>query len=316
MNLKWRTTLVCVCLLLTGSWALATTPVTVFPNPIQFGPVPLNSTSAPVFIYVSNSGTSAVSISSMSISGTNSGNFAFSGPPCVATISGGQTCQMEMIFTPTAMANATATLVITETGLTSTINIPLQGTGGNPFPNVTSLSPPGLYVNSPSTTISINGLGFISSTAAYLQNSSTPLPTTFVSSTQIKVQIPDTALANIGQIYMYVVNPAPAGGSAYLTLPVIALVPTVGNITPTSIVAGTASEPIIINGQNFMSGATVKWNGRSVATTYLSPTQLQAQPTTGELAAAGLIQLTVTNPPPGTISPPFNFDVTYPITVT
>jgi len=223
---------------------------------------------------------------------------------------------MQMTFTPTAMSNATATLVITETGLTNPIKIPLQGAGGNPIPNVISLSPPGLYVNSPSTTIAINGSGFVSSTLAYLQNSSTPLPTTFVSSTQINVQIPDTALANIGQVYMYVVNPAPAGGSAYLTLPVIALVPTVGNITPTSIVAGTASEPIIINGQNFMSGATVKWNGRSVATTYLSPTQLQAQPTTGELAAAGLIQLTVTNPPPGTISPPFNFDVTYPITVT
>jgi hypothetical protein len=57
----------------------------------------------------------------------NSGNFAFSGLPCVLTISGGQSCQMEMTFTPTTMANATATLVITETGLTSTIKIPLTG---------------------------------------------------------------------------------------------------------------------------------------------------------------------------------------------
>src|SRR5262249_46682701 len=123
MHLQWRTTLVCACLLLAGSQALATTPVTVFPNPIQFGTVGLNSSSAPVYIFVSNSGTNAVSISNMSITGTNSGNFAFSGLPCVVTISGGQSCEMQMTFTPTAMANETAMLVITETGLASKIQI-------------------------------------------------------------------------------------------------------------------------------------------------------------------------------------------------
>ena len=60
----------------------------------------------------------------------------------------------------------------------------------------------------------------------------------------------------------------------------------------------------------------MKWNGTAVSATYLSSTQLQAQPTTTELATAGLIQLTVTNPSPGTVSPPFTFDVTYPNTVT
>jgi hypothetical protein len=103
-------------------------------------------------------------------------------------------------------------------------------------------------------------------------------------------------------------DPAPPGGTASATLQVIAQEPTITSVTPASIVAGTASEPIIIDGQNFMSGATVQWNGRSVATTYLSPTQLQAQPTTTELATAGLIQLTVTNPSPGTISLPLTMN--------
>ena len=96
----------------------------------------------------------------------------------------------------------------------------------------------------------------------------------------------------------------------------IAPEPTISSTSPTSIVAGTPSEPILINGQNFMSGAKAQWNGTSVAATYLSSTQLQIQPTTAELASAGIVQLSVTNPSPGTISPSTSFNLTYPVNVT
>jgi hypothetical protein len=223
---------------------------------------------------------------------------------------------MYMTFTPSAMENFTATLVITETGVTRSINIPLEGTAGNPIPAVTSLAPPTVYVKSPSTTITINGSGFLSSTIAYLQDSNTALPTTFVSATQIKTQLPDTALSSIGQVFLDVVNPAPGGGTAFTSLQVISLEPSINGVSPTSIVAGTASEPIIVSGQNFMAGAKVQWNGTNIATTYLSSTQLQAQPKTSQLQTAGIVQLSVDNPSPGTISTPVIFDVTYPETVT
>ena len=137
-----------------------------------------------------------------------------------------------------------------------------------------------------------------------------------MSATQIKAQIPDTVLASQGSISLYVTNPAPGGGTGSTTLSVISPEPTISSTSPTSIVAGTASELILINGQNFMSGAKVQWNGTSIATTYLSSTQLQIQPTTAELASAGFVQLSVTNPSPGTISPAVSFNLTYPVTVT
>src|SRR4029077_17994715 len=117
-----------------------------------------------------------------------------------------QTCQMGMTFTPSAMGNLSANLLITVTGVSAAISIPLQGTGGNPIPNITSLSPPAIYLNSPTTTVVINGSGFLSSSLAYLQNSNTntALLTTFVSATQIKAQIPDTALSSTGTLYLYV----------------------------------------------------------------------------------------------------------------
>jgi len=318
MNRTLRVTFV-ACLVLSGALALAATPVTVYPNPIAFGTVPLNSTSSQLYIFVSNSSATAVTVSAMTISGTNSGDFTFYSSPCIGTISAGQSCEMYMTFTPSAMANLAANLVITETGLTTAITIPLTGTGGNPIPNITSLSPPTVYVDSPSTTITINGTGFLASSVASLQSypNTTSLPTTFVSATQIKAKVPDTVLSSQGQISLYVTNPAPGGGAGSSgTLQVIAPEPTVNNLSPTSIVAGTASEAILINGQNFGSGAKVQWNGTSIPTTYLNSGQLQIQPTTTELADAGIVQLTVTNPSPGTISPSTSFDLTYPITVT
>jgi trimeric autotransporter adhesin len=318
MNRMLRVTFV-ACVVLTGSLALAATPVTVYPNPIQFGTVPLSSTSSPFLIVLSNSSAGAVTVSGITISGTNSANFAIDGYACVGIISAGQECQMYLTFTPSAMTSYTASLVITEAGLTMAITIPLGGTGGNPIPNIASLSPPAIYLDSPTTTITINGSGFVASSVASLNtypNINISLPTTFVSATQIKAQIPDTVLSNTGQISLYVTNPQPGGGTGSASLQVISPEPLISNTSPSSIVAGTASEAIIINGQNFMSGAKVQWNGTSIPTTYLSPTEVQIQPTTAELASAGIIQLTVTNPSPGTLSPLTTFNVTYPVNIT
>jgi hypothetical protein len=316
MYRKLRVALQFACLVLLATLAGAATAVTVYPNPIQFGTVALNSTSQPTYVFVSNTSVNAVTISNITISGTGSTSFAFYGSPCIGTISGEQTCEMLMSFTPAAMGNVAATLVITEVGVTNPINIPLQGAGGNPIPNVTSLSPPTVYVDSPTTKITINGSGFLSSTLAYLQNSNTPLPTTYVSATEITAQIPDTALSNTGTIGLYVSNPAPGGGTTSTSLQVVSAEPSINSVSPTSIVAGTASEPILVNGQNFMASAKVEWNGVSIPTTYVSSNQLQAQPTTAELATAGIVQLSVANPSPGTVSPAATFNVTYPVTLT
>src|ERR1700723_1277687 len=315
MNQKLRVAVVCACLVLTGTFALAAVHVAVFPNPIEFGTVALNLPTQPVPVFLSNTSTTAVTVTSTTITGTSGGKFGLYGPSCAGTISANQSCEMYMTFDPSAMGNVTASLVIAETGVTTAITIPLQGTGGNPIPTITSLSPPTIYLNSATTTVTINGSGFLSSSAVFLQDSNTQLLTTFVSAAQIKTQIPDTALSNPGQLFLSVTNPPPGGGPASATVQVIAPGPSINNFSPTSIVAGTPSEPILINGQNFNSGAKVQWNSISIPTTYLSSTQLQAQPTTVELATAGIIQLTVTNPSPGTISQTVTFNVPYPINI-
>lgn len=268
MNRKLRAGFVCACLVLTETLAFAAVPISVFPNPVQFGTIPQNSTSNYVSVFVTNTTINPVVISNMTITGANSAEFAFPLWTCVGTISANQSCQMYMTFTPQTMGSITATLSITITGVTGAVNIPLQGTGGNPIPVVTSLSPPSVYVNSANTKITINGSGFLPSTTVSLQtfnNNNPVLSTTFVSANQITAVVPASALSNQGEISLIVSNPQPGGGTWSTSLQVIGTDPSIGGVTPSSIVAGTPSETILINGQKFheRSPGTVEWRKHS-----------------------------------------------------
>ena len=314
MSRALRVSLFCACVILGGALPSAGA-VSVFPNPVQFGTVSENTTGFPVYVDLTDTTASAVTITNMAITGANSADFTFGPWTCVGVISGNQTCQMYMTFTPNAVGNISATLAITVSGVANPINIPLVGSGGNPVPNVTSISPPGVYVNTPTTKVTINGTGFLSSSLVYLQNAPNPLPTTFVSATQITAQVPDTALANTGQVSLWVANPQPGGGTGSFSLQVVSEEPSISSVTPASVIAGTPSEPLLVNGQNFLATSKVQWNGTNIPTTYISSTQLQAQPPAADFANAGIVQLAVNNPAPGTLSPPTIFNVTYPVTV-
>lgn len=315
MSKKLRAAVVLAGLALT--WGLAQAQVlSVYPNPVQFGTVPLNSPSYSIPVFLSNINTGAIDVTGITISGTNSHDFTF-GQTCIGSIPVNNSCEMFMTFTPSAMGARSANLLITVTGVASAISVPLAGTGGNPIPNVTTLSPASIYFGSPATTITINGTGFIPSSVAYFQNSPLPLTPTYVSATQIKAQVPAADLAQAGTYQLYVSNAAPGGGSSTGTnLQVVSLEPTVNSVSPASVVAGTNPGPIVLTGNNFMTGATVQWNGVNVPTTYLSTSELEFQPTVAELGTAGIVELTVTNPSPGTISSTLNFNVTSPVTIT
>ena len=293
----------------------AQVPITVYPDPIQFGTVPLNSTSIPVLILLSNSSANTVDVTAMTFSGANSSDFAFSGPNCVGFIQGGQVCQMFLTFTPSAIGSLSASLSIAFTGTGSPLTIPLQGSGGNPVPTLTSLSPASAYAGSAGFTLTINGTGFLPTSVAYW-GFSIPLTTTYKSSTQIKAQVPASFLTGTGSEFVSVTNPPPGGGSSGdLTFQIVALDPFLQSVSPLSLVAGTAATSITLNGDNFMTGAKVLWNGNPLATTYINSNELQAQLKTTELAKPGIIQLSVSNPSPGGVSSTLNFNVTFPAVV-
>jgi uncharacterized repeat protein (TIGR01451 family) len=76
-------------------------------------------------------------------------------------------------------------------------------------------------------------------------------------------------------------------------------VPTLTSLSPSSATAGGAAFTLTVNGTNFISGATVNWGASPRTATFVSPTQLTILIAGADIATAGTINVTVTNPAPG-----------------
>src|SRR5208337_4473771 len=76
-------------------------------------------------------------------------------------------------------------------------------------------------------------------------------------------------------------------------------VPAIVSLSPNSANAGGAAFTLTIDGNNFVSSSTVQWNGGTVAATYSSSGQLQAQISATDIASSGSATVSVTNPLPG-----------------
>lgn len=75
--------------------------------------------------------------------------------------------------------------------------------------------------------------------------------------------------------------------------------PTLTNLAPNSVVAGSGDFVLLVSGTSFLQGSVVRWNGSDRLTTFVSAGELKAGITAADLAAAGVVQVTVFNPGPG-----------------
>src|SRR5262249_42878164 len=81
-----------------------------------------------------------------------------------------------------------------------------------------------------------------------------------------------------------------------------------------SVIAGDPGFTLDVFGTGFVDGSTVQWNGAARATNFVSSTHLTATITAGDIAAAGIVQVTVFHPlPGGGTSGSHNFDVNTPL---
>ncbi len=89
-------------------------------------------------------------------------------------------------------------------------------------------------------------------------------------------------------------------GSATVTVPVPPNpVPAITGISPMAVTPGHAGFILTVTGTNFVSGASVLVNGASRTTTFVSATTLTATISAGDVATAGNVTITVSNPAPG-----------------
>jgi YVTN family beta-propeller protein len=80
----------------------------------------------------------------------------------------------------------------------------------------------------------------------------------------------------------------------------ISLPPVITSLSPSSAQEGGATFTLTVNGANFTSSSTVKWNSTALATTFVSSTQLQATVPAANVAEEGSTSITVSDPSGGT----------------
>jgi archaellum component FlaF (FlaF/FlaG flagellin family) len=116
--------------------------VALNPTSVNFGNHIVGATSTAQAVTLSNSGSSALSISNIAISGTNASDFAQTNtcPSGTSTLAAGSSCTINVTFTAGALGARSATLTFTDNATDSPQSVALSGTGATAAPLV-SLNP-------------------------------------------------------------------------------------------------------------------------------------------------------------------------------
>ncbi|NDQ57478.1 MAG: choice-of-anchor D domain-containing protein [Acidipila sp.] len=170
-------------------------PVVSLPANINFGNVPVGTTSAQQVVTLTNTGTGALNFTSApSLSGGNSADFTIVSTTCAVgtPVAASGTCTVTLTFTPTQSSAENATLNFADNATPATQSVALSGTGTSPV--TATLSPTSLNFGTatqgtPSAPMSVNlsasvsiginvaSIGFTGPNAADFSQTSNCLPT-------------------------------------------------------------------------------------------------------------------------------------------
>ena len=129
----------------TASLSGTGTSVELTPTSLTFNSQAVGTTSAPQTVTVTNESLkSTLSISAISFTGTDSGDFAQTNTCSNTVVRPGKSCTISVTFTPAATGTRTASLSITDNGGGSPQTVPITGTGSSSGTPVVSLTPTSL----------------------------------------------------------------------------------------------------------------------------------------------------------------------------
>jgi hypothetical protein len=184
---------------------LVATSVTLSPTSLAFSSQSTGTSSSPKGVTITNTGTSALTVSSVAISGTNAGDYKETNN--CTSVAAASSCTVNVTFTPTAAGTRTATITITDNAggvSNSTQTVALTGTGTAGTASFT-LSPPGTLAppsvspgagaSATITVTSVNGFNSaVALTCSVTSTSSlTPLPGCSFSSASVTPAANSTA---------------------------------------------------------------------------------------------------------------------------
>ena len=112
---------------LSGTGTSAT--VSLSPSSLSFANQPISETSSTQVVTLTNGGNTALSISSLTITGTNAADFAEVADTCGSSVAAGANCSIGVAFTPSTSNSETASLAIADNATGSPQTVSLSGSG-------------------------------------------------------------------------------------------------------------------------------------------------------------------------------------------
>ncbi len=186
------------------------------------------------------------------------------------------------------LATAGTYTVVVQNPDGSTTN-PLQLIVKNAAPKLSFVDPAQVQEFTP-ITLRLNGTGFLSGAQGRLNG--TAYPTTFVSTTELRVTLPDTVKA--GTYSVDVLNPdSQASNTVTLTVTPKPPAPKIVTIVPARVEQGAGTE-ITVNGSDFVSGAQIQIGPRLLNATFDNANTLRVKVPTD--LVAGNYPVVVFNP--------------------
>ncbi len=157
-----------------------------------------------------------------------------------------------------------------------------------PPPLITGLNPVSAIATGAAFTLTVNGSGFAQT--ATVQWNGTSLPSTYVAANQLTAYVAASLIATAGTANIIVDS---NGASTAATTFAINAPPSITTLSPASVIAGSGSFTLTVNGTGFVSGAQIQWNGAMLPTTFVSATQLTASVAGGLIANVGSVTILV-----------------------
>jgi hypothetical protein len=163
-------------------------------------------------------------------------------------------------------------------------------------PVVGTLSPASTTAGGAAFILLLSGSGFTQSSAVTFNGN--PVPSAFLSVTQLQSNIPASAIATAGSFLVAVANPG-GNPTTVVSFTVNNPVPQENILSPAGATAGSAGLTLGVSGSNFNMSSKVLINGVARTTTNVTSTLLQAGLTAGDLMQGAILNVSVSNPAPG-----------------
>src|SRR5215470_5127402 len=165
------------------------------------------------------------------------------------------------------------------------VDVVFDSIAGSTGPTLTTLSPSSAQAGGAGFTLTVTGSNFVSGASVRWNGSARS--TTFVSASQLTATIAAADIAAAGTAQVTVANPDGSVSNALSFTITAAPGPTLATLSPSSAPAGGAGFTLTVTGSNFVSGASVRWNGSVRTTTFVSASQLTATIAAADIAATG-----------------------------